>query len=121
MLAGGSVVIRYTLEILKTTRGLNWQHNMAIIQEREEMRTAQQLKQDGWIHDMTELSITECRERANWCNETFGPRYDNMTWAGKWYGAQLPFQSGGVTPNRQFVFMFRDDKLYTMYRMMWPE
>jgi len=47
--------------------------------------------------------------------------FDDITWAGKWYGAQLPFQTGGVNVNRQFVFMFRDEKLYTIYRMMWPE
>ena len=90
------------------------------VTERQEIRTAQMLKRDGWIHDMTELSITECQERAMWCHETFGRMYDDMIMAGKWYGAELPFQSGGVIPNRQYVFMFRDDKLYSMYRMMWP-
>ena len=94
---------------------------MAITQERFEMRTAQMLKRDGWIHDMTELSITECRERAEWCKETFGSVYNDLTMSGKWFGAELPFQSGGVTPKRQFVFMFRDDKVYTMYKMMFPE
>ena len=103
------------------TCGLNWQHDMAITQERYEMQVAMRLKQYGWIHDMTELSITECQERATWCHETFGRMYDDMTCSGKWYGAELPFQSGGVIPNRQFVFMFRDYKLYTMYKMMWPE
>ena len=55
------------------------------------------------------------------CHETFGRMYDDMTWSGKWYGAQLPFQSGGVEVNRQIVFMFRDDKLYTMFKVMFPE
>lgn len=96
------------------------------IQEREGMRVAMQLRQKGWVHDMTELSVTECRERAEWCRATFGQMesiWNPMTYSneGKWYGAELPFQSGGVTPNRQFVFMFRDDKLYTMYKMMFPE
>jgi hypothetical protein len=47
--------------------------------------------------------------------------YNPTTWAGKWFGADLPFQSGGVTLERQFVFMFRDDKLYTMFKVMFPE
>jgi hypothetical protein len=46
--------------------------------------------------------------------------YDDITWAGKWYGAELPFQTGGIDSKRQVVLMFRDDKLYTMYRMMFP-
>jgi len=94
---------------------------MAITQERFEMRTAQQLKRDGWIHDMYDLSVLECRERANWCRDTFGSMYNDLTMSGKWFGAELPFQSGGVIPNRQFVFMFRDEKLYSIYKMMWPE
>jgi len=91
------------------------------VTERQEMRTAQMLKRDGWVHDMYDLSVKECQERANWCRETFGGMYNDLTMSGKWYGAELPFQAGGVTPKRQFVFMFRDDKLYTMYRMMFPE
>ena len=94
---------------------------MAITQEREDMRVAIQLREQGWIAEMPDLSLGECLERAIWCNETFGPRYDNMTWAGKWFGAELPFQTGEVTPNRQFIFMFRDDKLHSIYKMMWPE
>jgi hypothetical protein len=94
---------------------------MAVTQEREDMIIAMKLKQEGWIHDMTGLPVTECQERAKWCREAFGPMYDDMIMAGKWYGAQLPFQTGGVNVNRQFVFMFRDEKLYTIYRMMWPE
>jgi hypothetical protein len=94
---------------------------MAIIQEREEMRTALYLKKDGWIYETTNLSILDCKERANWCKETFGTMYNPITWAGKWFGADLPFQSGGVTLERQFVFMFRDDKLYTMFKVMFPE
>ena len=86
-----------------------------------EMRVAMELKRDGWVYDMTGLSVTECQDRANWCREAFGPMFDDITWAGKWYGAQLPFQTGGVNVNRQFVFMFRDDKIYTMYKLMWPE
>jgi len=96
---------------------------MAITQERQEMQLAMQLKQEGWIHDITDLSVLECQERANWCRDTFGPKYSQLypnAWAGKWFGAELPFQSGGVIPNRQFIFMFRDDKIYTMYRMMFP-
>lgn len=93
---------------------------MAITQERYEMQIAMQLKRDGWVHDMTELSTSDCRERANWCRDTFGPMYDDMIMAGKWYGAELPFQAGGAVPERHFVFMFRDDKLYTIYRMMFP-
>jgi len=94
---------------------------MAVTQERFEMQTAQQLKQEGWIHDITDLSVLECQERAKWCRDAFGPMFDNISWAGKWYGAILPFQTGSIVPNRQFVFMFRDEKLYTIYRMMWPE
>jgi hypothetical protein len=94
---------------------------MAVTQEREDMRTAQQLKQDGWVHELCDLDMKACQERASWCHETFGRMYDdNMTWSGKWYSAQLPFQAGGVTPDRQFVFMFRDDKLYTMFKVMFP-
>jgi len=92
---------------------------MAITQERYEMQVAMRLKRDGWVHDMTELSITECRERAEWCKETFGGVYNDLTMSGKWFGAELPFQTGGI-PKRQFVFMFRDDKLYTIYRIMFP-
>ena len=100
---------------------------MAIaIKEREEMFIAQQLKQDGWVHDLYDLQVRDCRERANWCRETFGPmhgHWNTMTYSdeGKWFGAELPFQSGGVTPKRQFVFMFRDEKLYTMFKIMFPE
>jgi len=101
--------------------GLSWQHNMAVTQERYEMQVAMRLKRDGWVHDMYHISISDCKQRAEWCRETFGPMYDDVIMSGKWYGAELPFQSGGVTPNRQYVFMFRDDKLYTMYKMMWPE
>jgi hypothetical protein len=86
----------------------------------EEMRVAMELKRDGWIYDMTGLSVKECHDRANWCREAFGPMFDDISWAGKWYGAQLPFQTGGVNVNRQVVLMFRDDKLYSMYRMMFP-
>jgi len=85
------------------------------------IRTAQMLKRDGWVHDMYDLSALECHKRAEWCMETFGPMYNDTIMAGKWYGAELPFQTGGVTPKRQFVFMFRDDKLYTMYKMMFSE
>jgi hypothetical protein len=98
---------------------------MAITQEQEDMRIAIRLKREGWIHDMTDLSITQCQERSNWCINSFGPMYQDLyspsyfTGEGKWFGAELPFQTGGV-PKRQFVFMFRDDKLYTMYRMMFP-
>ena len=94
---------------------------------KEEMRTALQLRKQGWVHNICELSVTDCRQRADWCRTTFGQMYntpDPMTWdyeSGKWYGAELDFQAGGVNVNRQFVFMFRDDKLYTMYRMMFPE
>ena len=94
---------------------------MAVTQEREDMRVVMQLKRNGWVHDMHDLSVQDCWERAEWCKETFGPIYNDMTWSGKWYGAELPFQTGGTVPKRQFVFMFRDDKLYTMYRMMWPD
>jgi len=90
------------------------------------MRIALQLRQQGWVHDICELSVTDCRERAEWCQSTFGQMHSiwdprNFTNEGKWYGAELDFQAGGVSVNRQFVFMFRDDKLYTMYRMMFPE
>ena len=90
------------------------------------MRMALKLRQQGWVHDICELSVTDCKERADWCRDTFGQMYgqlDSMTWdyeSGKWYGAELEFQAGGVGVNRQFVFMFRDEKLHTMYRMMWP-
>jgi hypothetical protein len=118
---GGQVTPKSILEMSEITCGLNWQHNMAITQQREDLRTAQILRKDGWVHELCDLDMKACQERATWCHETFGRMYDDMTWSGKWYGAQLPFQSGGVIPKRQFVFMFRDDKLYTMYKMMWPE
>jgi len=101
--------------------GLNWQHDMAVTQERQDMRVAMQLKRDGWVHDMHDLSALECHKRAGWCTETFGPMYNDMIMAGKWYGAELPFQTGMPLPKKQYVFMFRDDKLYTMFKMMWPE
>jgi len=91
------------------------------------MRVAMQLRKQGWVHNICELSVTDCRQRADWCRTTFGQMYntpDPMTWdyeSGKWYGAELDFQAGGVNVNRQFVFMFRDEKLQTMYKMMWPE
>ena len=52
---------------------------MAVTQERFEMQTAQQLKQEGWIHDITDLSVTECQDRANWCREAFGSMFDDIT------------------------------------------
>jgi hypothetical protein len=94
---------------------------MAITQERYEMQVAMGLKQDGWVHDMYHISVLDCKQRAEWCRDTFGPMYNDIIMAGKWYGAELPFQTGGVTPNRQYVFMFRDDKLYTMFKVMFPE
>jgi hypothetical protein len=95
---------------------------MAYTQEREDMRVAMQLKRDGWIpHIFENKRISEIKEMADWCIGSFGPMYNDMTWAGKWYGAQLPFQTGGVNVDRQVVFMFRDDKLYTMFKVMFPE
>jgi hypothetical protein len=96
---------------------------MAITQEREEMRIAHQLKNNGWIYEMYNgnRSNADLRAMADWCRDSFGPMYNDMTWAGKWFGAELPFQAGGITPQRQFVFMFRDDKLYTMFKVMFPE
>jgi hypothetical protein len=95
---------------------------MAITQEREEMRTAQQLKQDGWVYHMFDNKHTsELREMTAWCNQSFGPMYNDMTWTGKWYGATLPFQTGGIDSKKQVVFMFRDDKLYTMFKVMFSE
>ena len=95
---------------------------MAVTQERDDMRVAMQLKQDGWVyHVFDKKHAFELQEMAAWCNQSFGPMYNDMTWAGKWYGAQLPFQTGGVDINRQVVFMFRDDKLYTMFKVMFPE
>lgn len=97
------------------------------IAEREEMRIAHRLKNDGWAFELLEVGVLDCQERANWCRATFGPMHsmlDPTTFSytdGKWYGVELPFQTGGVTLNRQFVFMFRDDKLYTMYKMMFPK
>lgn len=99
---------------------------MAVI-EREEMRMAHRLKNAGWVYELIEVGVKNCQERANWCQETFGPMYGILNpqtfdyYDSKWYGVELPFQSGGTTPNRHFVFMFRDDKLYTMYKMMFPE
>ena len=95
---------------------------MAVTHEREDMRVAMQLKKDGWVYHMFDKKHTaELREMAAWCSQSFGPMYNDMTWAGKWYGAQLPFQTGAVSINRQVVFMFRDDKLYTMFKVMFPE
>jgi len=95
---------------------------MAVTHEREDMRVAMQLKKDGWVYHMFDKKHTaELREMAAWCNQSFGPMYNDMTWAGKWYGAQLPFQTGAVSVNRQIVFMFRDDKLHTMFKVMFPE
>lgn len=95
---------------------------MAVTHEREDIRVAMQLKRDGWIYHMFDSKPpSELREMAAWCSQSFGPMYNDMTWSGKWYGAQLPFQSGGVSVNRQIVFMFRDDKLYTMFKVMFPE
>jgi len=95
---------------------------MAVTQERYEMQVAMRLKQDGWIpHIFENKRISEVKAMADWCIGSFGPMYNDMTWAGKWYGAQLPFRLGGVDVNWQVVFMFRDDKLYTMFKMMWPE
>jgi len=92
---------------------------------KEEMRVALQLRQQGWVHDICELSATDCRKRADWCRSTFGQMHsiwDPYTYTneGKWYGTELDFQAGVVSVNRQFVFMFRDDKLYTMFKMMFP-
>jgi len=97
---------------------------MAITQEREDIRLAIQLKEEGWIAEICNLDMKACQDRVNWCRDSFGPMYSQLypnAWAGKWFGAELPFQAGGITPQRQFVFMFRDDKLYTMYKMMFPE
>ena len=58
---------------------------MAITQEREDIRLAIQLKEEGWIAEICNLDMKACQERATWCHETFGRMYDNMTWAGKWY------------------------------------
>lgn len=91
------------------------------ITEREEIRIAYQLRKDGWAFELLEVGVLDCQKRANWCRETYGNMYNQMTWDGKWWGAELPFQTGGITPKRQFIFMFRDDKLYTMYKMMFPE
>jgi len=119
--AGGTTTIESTLGMSEIGCGLSWQHDMAVTQERENMRVASRLKQDGWVHDMYDLSALECHKRAEWCMETFGPMYNDTIMAGKWYGAELPFQTGMPLPKKQYVFMFRDDKLYTMYRMMYPE
>jgi hypothetical protein len=95
---------------------------MAITQERYEIQVAMQLKKDGWAYYMFDKKLTsELREMVSWCNQSFGPMYNPITWAGKWYGAELPFQAGGVDINKQVVFMFRDDKLYTMFKVMFPE
>ena len=95
---------------------------MAITQEREDMRVAMQLKRDGWVYHMFDKKRPfELREMADWCMQSFGPMYNDMTWAGKWYGAQLPFQTGGIDSKKQVVFMFRDDKLYTMFKVMFSE
>jgi hypothetical protein len=93
---------------------------------KEEMRIAMQLKREGWVHEICDIPLQDCRERADWCRATFGGMYgfwNHLTYSGegKWYGSELDFQTGGVQSNRQFVFMFRDDKLYTMYKMMFPE
>ena len=97
------------------------------IQEREDMKIAMKLKQRGWLHDILDINTAECQERAEWCKTSLGPMYQDLysplyfEGEGKWYGAVLPFQTGAVTPNRQFVFMFRDEKLYNMYKMMFSE
>jgi len=94
---------------------------MAITQERKEMRIAHKLKHDGWIHEMYDgsKSTTELRKMAAWCNQSFGPMYDDMTWAGKWFGATLPFQDMGGA-SHHVVFMFRDAKIHSLFKVMWP-
>jgi len=93
---------------------------MAIIQEREDMRIAIQLKEEGWIAELIANTTLDLQDKVNWCRQSFGPMYNDMTWAGKWFGAELPFQTGGIDSKRQVVLMFRDEKIHTMYRMMWP-
>jgi hypothetical protein len=92
---------------------------MAITQEREDIRLAIQLKEEGWIAEICNLDMKACQERATWCHETFGRMYDNMTWAGKWFGATLPFQDMGGS-SHHVVFMFRDDKIHTLFKVMFP-
>jgi hypothetical protein len=98
---------------------------MAVTQEREEMRVAMQLKHDGWVaHIFDDKRISELKEMSDWCRQSFGPMYSQLypnAWAGKWYGAQLPFQSGSIDTKRHVVFMFRDDKLYSMFKIMFSE
>ena len=97
---------------------------MAITQEREAMRIAIQLKEEGWIAEICgNKANKDLRDIAEWCGQSFGPMYSQLypnAWAGKWFGAELPFQTGGVDSNRQVVFMFRDEKIHTMFKMMWP-
>ena len=94
---------------------------MAITQEREEMRIASQLRHDGWIHEMYDgnRSDADLRAMADWCRDSFGPMYNDMTWAGKWFGAKLPFQDMGGS-SHHVVFMFRDDKIHTLFKVMFP-
>jgi hypothetical protein len=97
---------------------------MAITQEREEMRIASQLKHDGWIHEMYDgnRSTTELREMADWCKQSFGPMYSQLypnAWAGKWFGATLPFQDMGGS-SHHVVFMFRDEKIHSLFKVMFP-
>jgi len=96
---------------------------MTITQEREDMRIAIQLKEEGWIAELIGNTAVDLQDKVNWCRESFGPMYSQLypnAWAGKWFGAELPFQTGGIDSKRQVVLMFRDDKLYSMYRMMFP-
>lgn len=96
---------------------------MAITHEREDIRTAIQLKEEGWIAEIVSYNNTNIRNRADWCREAFGPMYSQLhpnAWSGKWYGAELPSQTDNKVRS-QVLFMFRDEKLYTMYKMMFSE
>ena len=94
------------------------------ITEREDMKTAWELKKEGWVHILLEdKSLTEVKEMALWCHTTFGMMHtimDPKTFSneGKWFGAELPFQTGGVGVNKQFVLLFRDEKIRSMFNMM---
>lgn len=79
------------------------------------MDTAIQLKEQGWVAQLTPwASVSHLRAKSNWCRETYGPMYvpNEVGKLGRWFVASLESR-------RQVVFLFRDEKLYSMFKIMW--